>query len=81
MCQAQGVNNLLDTRLCQRERVERWPLGTRGGCRRANALLGANAALRAAQFERFGRKKIGTRLGPYVFWRARRDSNSRPLGS
>ena len=43
--------------------------------------LGANAALRAAQFELFGCKKIGTLLGPYVFWRARRDSNSRPPGS
>ena len=45
------------------------------------ALLGTNAALRAAQFELYGRKKIGTRMGPYIFWRARRDSNSRPLGS
>ena len=32
-------------------RPERWALATRGACRRANALLGANAALRAAQFE------------------------------
>jgi len=30
------------------------------------ALLGTNAALRAAQFELYGRKKIGTRMGPYV---------------
>ena len=41
----------------------------------------SNAALWAAQFDLFGRKKIGTRLGPYSFWRARRDSNSRPPGS